>query len=132
MTENARRRGKKRGSERETEVREARNRVVCLQNRRIQGSAYGGCSVALLLRGKFLRHRCQPGGDGSFGLRAGYAADCWRVLILVPRLDVDVFEIERTEGGDKTACQAAVGNEWDVEIDGGPTNFITVGQLAWC
>lgn len=51
-------------------------------------------------------------------------------LILAPCLDRDVVGRECAEGIDECRCQAGVGDEGNVEVDGCTTDFVTIGEFV--
>ena len=48
------------------------------------------------------------------------------LFILAPSLDVDILELGGAECIDERTCQAAIGNQWHVEVDGSTTNLVTI------
>ena len=51
-------------------------------------------------------------------------------LVLVPALDGDVVLAHLAEGADERGGQSRVGDERDVEVDGGAADLVAVAQLA--
>ncbi len=51
------------------------------------------------------------------------------LLVLVPTLDLDIVEGHRAEGADEGGGEAGVGDKRDIEVDGGSTDVVSVGQL---
>ena len=51
-------------------------------------------------------------------------------VILLPRLDLQVFHTLLAEGFDEGRSEAGVGDERNVVVDGTTTDAITVGELA--
>ena len=52
------------------------------------------------------------------------------MLIFAPRLDGDVIEAEVAEGIDEGRGKTRISNERNVEVDGGTTYLVAVGQLV--
>ena len=61
-------------------------------------------------------------------LKRIYFQSC--ALIFLPRLDVELLHAEGAEGVDEGGGEAGVGDERDVEVDGGAAYLVAVGQLA--
>ena len=53
----------------------------------------------------------------------------YSILVLAPSLDVDILQLGGAECIDECTCQAAIGNQWHVEVDGCTTNLVTIAQL---
>ena len=52
------------------------------------------------------------------------------LLIILPRLDLQVVLAHRTECLDECRSKTGVGDQWDVMVDSATTNLIAIGQLA--
>ena len=47
-----------------------------------------------------------------------------RLLILIPRLDSEVVDIDGAEGVDERCCEACIGEQWHVEVNSRTTNVV--------
>ena len=52
------------------------------------------------------------------------------IIVLLPRLYLDVVETHGGEGFDEGLCQTYIGHQGDVVVNGATTDLIAVGQLT--
>ena len=66
----------------------------------------------------------------SFGVGEPRPADSEGLFILLPALDLQVILRECAESLDEGRCQASIGHQWNVVVDGATTDSVTISQLA--